>query len=65
MKIRIGVGAAGASATPKALAELRGPNRIEDWVTDEGEAEEARQVERIEALQTCLDSLLYVVSIKP
>lgn len=38
-------------------------DRIEDWVTDEGEEEEARQVERIEALQTCLDSLLYVVSI--
>ena len=38
-------------------------SRIEDWVTDEGEADEARQVERIEALQTCLDSLLYVVSI--
>jgi hypothetical protein len=38
-------------------------DRIEDWVTDEGEADEARQVERIEALQTCLDSLLYVVSI--
>ncbi len=38
-------------------------DQIEEWVTDEGEADEGRQAERIEAPQTCLDSLLYVVSI--
>jgi hypothetical protein len=38
-------------------------DRIEDWITDEGEADETQQVERLEALQTCLESLLYVVSI--
>jgi hypothetical protein len=38
-------------------------DRIEEWVTDDGEADEGQQTERIEALQTCLDSLLYVVSI--
>jgi hypothetical protein len=37
--------------------------RIEEWVTDEGEADATQVVDRIRALQTCLDSLLYVVSI--
>ena len=38
-------------------------DHIEEWITDDGEADPARQIERIAALQTCLDSLLYVVSI--
>lgn len=38
-------------------------DRIHEWVTDDGEADAVRQTERIQALQTCLDSLLYVVSI--
>jgi len=38
-------------------------DRIDQWVTDDGEADAVRQTERIEALQTCLDSLLYDVSI--
>ncbi len=37
--------------------------RIDDWVTDEGEATAEQRVERLRALQVCLDSLLYVVSI--
>jgi hypothetical protein len=37
--------------------------KIEDWVTDEGEADAEAQMKRIQALQICLDSLLYVVSI--
>jgi hypothetical protein len=36
---------------------------VETWVTDEGDADEEQQVTRLGALQTCLDSLLYVVSI--
>jgi hypothetical protein len=38
-------------------------DQIDDWVTDDGEADGARQSKRIEALHRCLDSLLYVVSI--
>ncbi len=38
-------------------------DRIDEWVTDDGEADDDRRNQRIEALQTCLDSLLYVVSI--
>lgn len=38
-------------------------DRINEWVTDDGEADLTRQTERLDALQTCLDSLLYVVSI--
>ncbi|HEV7678915.1 MAG TPA: DUF262 domain-containing protein [Candidatus Dormibacteraeota bacterium] len=37
--------------------------RIEDWVTDEGEADSNGQTERLEALRVCLANLLYVVSI--
>jgi hypothetical protein len=38
-------------------------DRIEEWVTDDGDANVEQQIERMNALQTCLDSLLYVVSI--
>lgn len=38
-------------------------DRIDEWVTDEGDADTTTQRERLQALQTCLDSLLYVVSI--
>ena len=38
-------------------------DRIEEWVTDDGEARAEQKSSGIEALQTCLDSLLYVVSI--
>jgi len=38
-------------------------DRIDEWVTDEGEADAAIQIDRLGALQTCLESLLYVVSI--
>lgn len=38
-------------------------DRVGTWVSDEGEAGEGTQVERLQALQTCLESLLYVVSI--
>jgi hypothetical protein len=38
-------------------------DRIEEWITDDGEADPGRQAERLDALQTCLDSLLYVVTI--
>jgi Protein of unknown function DUF262/Protein of unknown function (DUF1524) len=38
-------------------------DRIEEWVTDDGEANVELQTKRIQVLQTCLDSLLYVVSI--
>jgi hypothetical protein len=37
--------------------------KIEEWVTDEGDADAETQTKRIQALQVCLDSLLYVVSI--
>jgi hypothetical protein len=37
--------------------------RIKQWLDDDGEADLQRQVERLRALQVCLDSLLYVVSI--
>lgn len=37
--------------------------RIEGWVTDDGEATPETQIHRLRALQVCLDSLLYVVSI--
>ena len=37
--------------------------RIAEWVTDEAEADPTQYATRIQALQTCLDSLLYVVSI--
>jgi hypothetical protein len=53
--------AANGAGIPGAWCYFR--DRIEEWVTDEGEADKDRQAERIEALQTCLDSLLYVVSI--
>lgn len=38
-------------------------DRIDEWVSDEGDADEAAQGERLEALQTCIEKLLYVVSI--
>jgi hypothetical protein len=38
-------------------------DRIDEWVTDDGDADAVRQAVRIGGLQTCLDSLLYVVSI--
>lgn len=38
-------------------------DRIDEWATDEGEADAAAQVERLGALQICLEKLLYVVSI--
>ena len=38
-------------------------DRIDDWVTDEGDADPTAQAERLGGLQTCLESLLYVVSI--
>lgn len=38
-------------------------DRIGEWVDDEGDADEAMQAERLGALQTCLEKLLYVVSI--
>jgi hypothetical protein len=37
--------------------------RIEEWTIDGGEAEPTIRQERLRALQTCLDSLIYVVSI--
>lgn len=36
---------------------------IETWITDDGDASAEQQIERIRTLQTCLESLLYVVSI--
>ncbi len=38
-------------------------DRVGTWVGDEGEADEDTRIERLQALQTCIESLLYVVSI--
>lgn len=56
-----GGAADGADGIPGAWEYFKG--RIAEWVTDDGAASDEQQVTRIEALQTCLDSLLYVVSI--
>lgn len=55
----------------KSTADLNGiygawhyfHNRISEWVVDDGEASNGEQTKRVGALQTCLDSLLYVVCI--
>lgn len=38
-------------------------DRVAAWVNDEEQADEANRVKRLETLQTCVESLLYVVSI--
>lgn len=38
-------------------------NRIADWIDADGEAEASDRLKRLEALQVCLEELLYVVSI--
>lgn len=38
-------------------------DRIDEWVSNDGEASSEQQTERMRALHRCLDSLLYVVSI--
>jgi hypothetical protein len=38
-------------------------NQIEVWITDDGDASTEQQTERMRALKTCLERLLYVVAI--
>lgn len=38
-------------------------DRIEEWVTDEGQADSEEESKRLRALQVCLEDLVYVVSI--
>lgn len=56
-----GADANAASGIPGAWAYFH--DRVATWVSDEGEADEGTRTERLEALQTCIESLLYVVSI--
>lgn len=56
-----GAGESASSGIPGAWAYFH--DRVGAWVSDEGEADEETQAKRLQALQTCIESLLYVVSI--
>jgi len=50
-----------ASGIPAAWAYFH--DRIDEWVSDEGDADTEQQANRLRALQVCLEDLMYVVSI--
>lgn len=56
-----GADANASTGIPGAWRYFR--DQIEEWITDDGEADAERQTERLRALKNCLEKLLYVVAI--